>query len=519
MTTIEVEVPQQSGEVVCVPPARTFLATARTNAERLDAADVDLAGVGLREVRIRMRQRIHAEAMRYAADAGLALPENWTAAAGPLIGTGHQPFLFHPGIWTKQLLAARFGGQAAVLNMPVDCDAAEDVGADVPVLADGLRIVRETLLRAEPDAPYEALPAPSSTAWQTFLQRVDADLRTLPHHGVHEIFSAFSERAGRLEAPDLGGFFTLARRLHEGPRPYADVPVSHLTRTPEFRLFVTHILRDAARFAASYNRHLDAYRDRYNVRSAAQPFPNLAQDGPRIELPFWIILGGRRKPVFVEGTGDRIGLWAGEERVAEVPLLGEPAGLDRVEIRPKALALTAFKRLCVVDFFIHGVGGARYDRVTDAVLQDFFHLPPPAYAVVTSTLRLPLSEFDPTEERDALQRRLLDLRHNPERLLPSPGPEQRRWIEEKWNLIRRLDDSSLSRRERRETTHRIRELNEYLARALADEGASIERRLAALAGVSEASGAATHRAYPFCFFLPDAVDALVDRIMRETAGA
>lgn len=518
LTAVEFDVPQQSGDVLCLPPARTFLALAADNAKHLDAADVYLAGVGLREVRARMRRRLHTEAASYAAEVGLALAAPWPGS-GPVIGTGHQPFLFHPGIWTKHLLVARLGGQAAALNMPVDCDAAEDVGADVPVLGDGLRIVRETLIRAEADVPYEALPAPAPAAWQAFLDRVDGHLQTLPRHTVHEIFSAFSARTARLHAPDLGGFLTLARRVHEGPRRYAEVPVSRLTQTAEFRLFVTHILRDAGRFAASYNRHLDDYRERYNVRSAAQPFPNLTRDGPRTELPFWIIREGRRRPVFVEPAADRVRLWAGEEPVGEVPLRGEPAGLEAVEIRPKALALTAFKRVCVVDLFVHGVGGGRYDRVTDAVLLDFFNLTPPGYAVVTSTLHLPLNEFDPTEERGGLQRRLLELRHNPERVLTSPAREQQQWIEEKWRLIRRLDDSSLSRRERREATHRIRELNEWLARALAGEQASIERRLSTLAEISEASAAATHRGYPFCFFPPAAVEALVDRIMGDGADA
>ena len=516
-TAVEIDVPPQSGAVVCLPPARTFLSLARDNAALLDAADVHLAGVGLGEVRARARRSVHAAAASYAAALGLALPERWEAD-GLLIGTGHQPFLFHPGIWTKHLLVARLGLQIAALNMPVDCDAAEDVGADVPVLGDGLRIVRETLVRVDADVPYEAVPAPAPDAWQAFLERLDGDLRTLPHHSVQEIFAAFSQRVARLEAPDLGAFLTLARRLHEGPRPYAEVPVSRLTRTTEFRLFVSHILRDAARFAASYNRHLDDYRERHNVRSAAQPFPNLTRDGPRTELPFWIVRGGRRRPVFVESGADRVRVWAGEEPVAEVPLRGDPEGLDGVEIRPKALALTAFKRACVVDLFVHGVGGGRYDRVTDAVLRDFFNLTPPGYAVVTSTLHLPLNEFDPTEERGRLQRRLLELRHNPERVLTSPAPEQRRWIEEKWEAIRRLDDPSLSRRERREVTHKIRDLNERLARLLAGELAAIEKRQGALAEVGGASAAATHRGYPFCFFPPAAVESLVDRIVDARAA-
>ena len=516
-TVVEFDVPQHSGDILCLPPARTFLSLAGDNATHLDAADVHLAGLGLGDVRARMRRFVLTEAASYAASVGLALPAEWSGA-GPLIGTGHQPFLFHPGIWTKHLLIARLGAQATAVNMPVDCDAAEDVGVDVPVLGDGLRVVRETLSRTDPDVPYEALPAPELEAWQAFLDRVDGHLQTLPRHTVHDVFTEFSARTARLHAPDLGAFLTLARRIHEGPRRYAEVPVSHLTRTAEFRLFVTHIFRDAARFAASYNQHLDAYRDRYNVRTAAQPFPNLTRDGPRTELPFWIIREGRRRAVFVEPAADRVRLWAGAEALAEVPLRGEPAGLDAVEIRPKALALTAFKRLCVVDLFVHGVGGGRYDRVTDDVLRDFFNLTPPVYAVASSTLHLPLNEFDPTEERAGLQRRLLELRHNPERVLAAPSPEQQQWVEEKWRLIHRLEDPSLLRRERRETTHRIRDLNGRLAHTLVGEQASIERRLAVLAEISDAPAAATHRGYPFCFFPPATVDALVDRIMGDGAG-
>ena len=511
---VDVEVPQQSGEIVCLPPVRTFLTLAAENAAALDAADADLAGVGVRELRSRMRPRVTSQAAAYGDQLGLALPGGWPGT-GPLIGTGHQPFLFHPGIWTKHLLIARLGTQCAALSMAVDCDTAEDVGADVPALAGGLRIVRETLLRAEPDVPYEALPAPAAPAWRAFLNRIDASLQTLPHHGVHEIFSTFSARTGDLTAPDLGAFLTLARRLHEGLRPYAELPVSRLTKMPEFHLFVSHILRQADRFAEVYNRHLDDYRQRYNVRTAAQPFPNLSRDGTRIELPFWIIRDGRRRPLYAEHGADRVTVFAGPEAVTVLPLRGEPLGLDAIEIRPKALALTAFKRVCVVDLFVHGVGGARYDRVTDAVLREFFHLEPPAYAVVTSTLHLPLSEFDPSEERALLQRRLLAVRHNPERTLSTPGPEQQRLIEEKWALIRRLDDPAVGRGERRAATRRIREINESLAGGLTAERASIEQRLAELAEIGEASAAATHRGYPFCFFPPSAVNALVDRVWDD----
>lgn len=512
----DAEIPQESGGVVCLPPARTFRAAAAANAALLDAADVEIAGVGLRELRARLRARVIAAAAAYGAEIGLAPPAAWSAR-GPLLGTGHQPYLFHPGIWTKHLLIARFGATVPALSMAVDCDTAEDVGVDVPALAGGLRIVRQTLLRADPDVPYEALSAPTPAQWQAFLERVDACLRTLPHHGVRDIFAGFSGRTADLAAPDLGAFLTLARRRHEGVRPYAELPVSRLTATPEFRLFAAHILRRAAEFAASYNRHLDGYRERYNVRTAAQPFPNLSRDGARIELPFWVIHGGRRRPLFAEAGSGAVTVYAGGEAVATVPARGEPAGLDEIQLRPKALALTAFKRMCVVDLFVHGVGGARYDRVTDAVLRDFFHLDPPVYAVVTSTLHLPLGEFDPTDEREALRRRLLVILHNPDRAIADPTPAQRRLIEEKWALIRRLDDPSLGRGDRRTVTRRIREINEDLAGGLAPERRAIEERLAALAEIGQASAAAAYRGYPFCFFSPAAVDELVDAICGDAS--
>ena len=63
---------------------------------------------------------------------------------------------------------------------------------------------------------------------------------------------------------------------------------------------------------------------------------------------------------------------------------------SRLRVRPKAITLTMFARLCMADLFIHGIGGGRYDRVTGAVIQETFGCPPPPYVVATATLLLPL---------------------------------------------------------------------------------------------------------------------------------
>lgn len=508
----EFEIPQRSGEVLCLPPPPAFLERAEANRRALDAAPLRLGGVPLAEVRRSARRDAIKAANAYAAELGLDVPAADPLDARPVIGTGHQPFLFHPGIWAKHLLAARFADRAVVLNMPVDCDAAEDIGADAPHLDGGLTIVRETLLRADPDMPYEVIAPPDRDAWEAFLGRLDEHLQTLPRRGVHDVFAAFIGRTRGLHAPDVGSFLTSARRRHEGSTRYGELPISRLAATRDFRLFAAHVIAEAERFAAIYNAHLDAYRDRQNIRTPAQPFPNLTGDGPRVELPFWIIHEGRRRTLFAARDGRGHRLWAGDETVGAVAGR-DPEELRGFAIRPKALSLTAFTRLCLVDLFIHGVGGGRYDRVTDGVITEFFGLRAPAYAVVSATLHLPLSEFDPSEERAGLQRRHLELLHNPERVLTDPTPEERRWIDEKWSLIRRLEDPALTRRERREATQQIREINERLRERLAGEQRRLEHRLAALAEVGSASAAATHRGYPFCFFPPRAVEALVDTMM------
>src|SRR6185503_13399807 len=48
-----------------------------------------------------------------------------------------------------------------------------------------------------------------------------------------------------------------------------------------------------------------------------------------------------------------------------------------------------FFRLMLADQFVHGIGGGRYDQVTDDVISRFFEIDPPRFAVTTATLYFP----------------------------------------------------------------------------------------------------------------------------------
>jgi hypothetical protein len=309
-------------------------------------------------------------------------------------------------------------------------------------------------------------------------------------------------------------FFTDARRTFEAratPPRYAELTISALSNTVEFGRFALHLLQDPAGFRTRYNANLDEYRRFHRLRSAANPFPNLDEADGYQEAPFWVVRDGRRENLFAQRHGDRVRLRTPHTQLIELP--AGPAGVaalgaSGVRIRPKALTLTMFARLCLGDVFIHGVGGGRYDRVTDAVIAEVFGCPPPPYLVATATLMLPLAgNGTVVEDGRALERRLMDLQHNPERYLASPSPEQRRIVDEKWSSIRAIAQMRPGP-ERRAATHRIRELNSLLAQGLAAEIHRVQATLAMLGRSSTAQDAASYRGYPFFFFDPAQVWAL-----------
>lgn len=527
---ITVEIPTTSPSAVAAPAYATWLGHARANHAALEAETAPIAGKALRDLRRSARAEVLVQAAAYTRQQGVAVPAagaDLVLAAGAdlVLATGHQPVLAHPGIWIKYLAACRLVPEGGVgLNLIVDSDALGEVAAEVPRLDGRLRRARVTLAEAAPEVPAELVAAPTPQQWRAFVQAVDDHLRTLEDPQA----AAGWVRARRLPPPredgGLPGAVTALRRALEGPRPYLDLPVSHMARTAAFRHFALAILQEAGRFAEVHNTCLASYRKHYGIRTAAQPFPDLEVAGPRVEAPFWVVADGRRWPLMVDTQAGR--LWAAGREVGPLPDDPDDEAFAAVPMRPRALTLTAFARLLVADLFVHGIGGARYDVATDAIIRGFFGVEPPAYAVVTATLFLPLAsemasayETASADQRQRLHRLLLDLQHNPDRFLPSePGPHQA-LVAEKWALIRALEGASgLTRRQRRTATQRIREINAVLQVTVADRVAEARASLDALDHRQQEEDAAVFRGYPFLLFPVEQADALVDLLARE-AGA
>jgi hypothetical protein len=110
------------------------------------------------------------------------------------------------------------------------------------------------------------------------------------------------------------------------------------------------------------------------------------------------------------------------------------------KVRPRALLTTMFARLILSDLFVHGIGGSKYDELTDVLIRRFFGIEPPKFMTATATFRLPIERPQVTEDDlRAIERRIRDTVHHPEsfvdELAGNPGSELKQLAARKMELI------------------------------------------------------------------------------------
>ena len=498
----------------------------------------EVGGEPAAALRQEARQAALAIGRRFARRFGL-----WEGPGQPpryLAVTGHQPLLAHPGILAKNLLvaglAARHPGAAAV-NLVVDYDTAAELGAPFPCRREGrLAVERVPLASVGYGRPFCQVPPPTPQQWQAFRRRAGEALESLGADGRAlvlrlEGLDAVARRAPLEQAASLAEWVTALRHGWEAQALgdgacYLEVPLDELADTRPFRLFFAHIALDAARFASVYNDALAAYRRARGIRSRANPFPDLAVRGSRVELPFWLLTRGvRRRALHVEPEPGGVRLSTADGPVAWLPAdsasqLAEAVAREGLAIRPRAAALTLFVRLLVADLFVHGVGGARYDRVTDLIAEGFFGVRPPRYAVASASLCLPLPEPAGADDVAALRRRLRELRFNPQRfvgLLAADGAaaaEAAGLAAEKLRLIEAIQRPGAPKRA---LTRQIEATNARLYRLLEPVRRELEARLSQAALAEQERQAARYREYPAFLYEPERLRRMVDTALPAPA--
>jgi hypothetical protein len=389
--------PTGNGEVLADPAFDRVPELVERNRKLLDCADVVIGGLPLGE----LRQLARKEALP-GSGVTSRVPSNV-----PLIVAGHQPEFSHPGVWVKHFalagLANRLGGVS--LNLVVDNDTLKSTSLRVPVFdPDPARVHLESVPfdQFHAEEPYETRRVHDPDSFRTFVEGVAPLCRNWGFEPL--LFRVWPEVASHA-VETIGRRFASVR--HDWERRWGcsnlDVSVSKLAGTDSFTRFVSHIAADGDRFRECYNAAVHAYRAANGIESQNHPVPVLTPG----ELPFW----------------DRKASAGRRERL----MTGRP--ITSGIVRPRALTLTLFARLVLGDFFIHGIGGGKYDEVTDAIIRDYFGIEPPAYQVLSATLHLPLPNFPASDsEVKHLERLERDLYWNPHRHLSDAGPPGREHV-------------------------------------------------------------------------------------------
>ena len=462
----------------------------------------DVAGESITAFAAAARAEFVAEALAYTrsyrdvtGEAFLSSP--FPLPPSPLLLAGHQPELFHPGVWAKNFalsgLAAATG--AAAVNLVIDGDTLKAASLRVPTGSPAEpRVESVPIDAAREEIPYEERRVADAGLFASFGERATETLRPLLTGPLLESFWPEVVRQSR-ETGTIGAAIARARHKLEGAwgLQTLELPQSRMCDTVQCRRFAGHLLRNLPRFTAAHNEELHAYRRRENIRSANHPVPELAQEGDWLEAPFWLWTADepRRRHVFARRVGGEVELTDRRTTTLRLPLaddrhddfaaaLGDAARRG-IRLRSRALLTTMYARVVLGDLFLHGIGGGKYDELTDAIVGRFFGVAPPEFAVVTATRRLPIAAIGANPQVDAARHdehvarhHLWELRHHPERFVEVAAlrDEASRAAaaaavaeKERWMATEPTQETARIR------CHAIRSANEALQPFLADERA------------------------------------------------
>lgn len=530
MAVRPVKAPREDGAIVAEPPLDDVGRLLEQNRRLFARVGPDLLGRRTADLRRDARQEVLAAARHYLRQAGEPIPEN----DGPsLLMAGHQPELFHPGVWVKnfalQGLARRHG--VIPVNLVVDNDTAKSVVLRYPVTEVPLPSVmtspphlgRALFDHGTTEAPWEERTVQDEAFFSSFPERLSL------RWGFEPMLGDFwrEVRRQRERTPLLGERFAGARRSLE--RRWGchnlEVPVSAVCRTEAFAVFAGDLLSNLPRLHEAYNGSVRAYRQRYKLRSVVHPVPDLARDGDWWEAPFWAWRPGqaRRGRLMVRATANALELRVGNETGPSLPR-GRPEALvaawpdlerQGLKVRSRALTNTLFARLFLCDLFIHGIGGGKYDEVTDALMRCYYGVEPPAYLVLSATLLLPLPHYDAAPDGCArLARDERDLTWNPQRHLDGAAadPSLAELVRRKQALIAAEPSD---RRQRRQWFHELRAVTEALRPAVEERRAALHRRREICERQARANELLRDRDYPFCLYPEAALRSFYTRFLGE----
>jgi hypothetical protein len=403
----------------------------------------------------------------------------------PIVMTGHQPTFWHPGILIKFFachILAQSAGAASAWIVP-DQDEVDPLQLRVPAFdTDGHLVVKQVSLGKAPmkGAAIASLPS------QEPLPCPVLDTPDYIQQGLARIHKALrSSRAQNTLATQAQAALDelLAQHVEPAPKIFG----SQMHKLDVFAQKLEAMSEDPEGVTGAYNKAVRTHPD----AGVQKLIANEVND--RWEFPLWRL--GDNEP--------RRRVYA--EQLEDIP---------RSEIAPRALSMTAIARTYLCDLFIHGTGGARYDKLTEQWMHDWAGTRLAHAVVATATLTLPLRPDSPSpheaqEARDKAHSAL----HNPDIL----GDTAR--AKAKKAFLEEIQHAKNAKQDPSELFHKLQVLlQEYRAdnraqlESLQQHADALTRRLSEQPIVDE-------RTWPFPCYTDEQLQDLYESVARQFAQA
>ena len=532
------KVPQKNKQIFLSPSEDKIGSLLEENKKIFSQYSFKILNQPFKEVRENSRKGVVKEALKFSKKFDPDIAEKIHPAYQYIIQSGHQPVFFHPGIWIKniflnELLKSPLMDKSLGLNIILDNDICKDLNLSLPALSPtgNLKLEKANFLSSAltPNLPFEEYPCPSLELITKFNRDIIHRLKSLESENKDILnnfknFAQCLENSSRLcsqnyKESNLGEFLSLARHLYEKEiePAYLEIPFSRICNSNEFLSFFLEITKNIESFSKIYNNKLDEYRKLFKIRNRVHPSPNLIIKENLIEIPFWIWReGDQRRKIFIlreEGGNYLYNNSYGKIFLIEKDGLKSLFSLKALlkerglKIRPKALLLTLYNRLFISDLFIHGLGGAKYDLVTDGIIRDFFKVESPHFLVVSCSLYFDFKSSPGTSDSkiSALMKKIRDLEFNPERYVDELSLTVKEEIqmgelaEKKTELIKKIKEIP-SPVEKRKISEEIKAINNFMVEKVRPLKCELDKKIEKEEEKMKQSKVHTFREFPYCFF-------------------
>ena len=445
-------VPRVDRSLLAIPGLESASSLVEANQSLFASSNCTLNGRDLVELRAATRHEALALARTFTSSLiQTDIPEFPTES---LVVSGHQPELFHVGVWAKNFTLAGVARQcgSVAVNLMIDSDTINSTSIRVPVGSrEHPQIERIFFDTPRSTQPWEEATIVDREMFQQFGSTVRNRIRS--EWGFEPLAGTAWNAAVQQAAVSERLCDSLSALRVNVEKSWGqenlELPMSQLCTTNSFLWFASHLLMRLSEVHAVYNETVADYRRFHRLRSRMQPVPDLDFADGWFETPFWIWQRGdfQRGRLFGRRIGAVIELRDEKNPIAHLPWT-DGGSLDAAvnilselsargfRLRTRALTTTLFARVCLADLFVHGIGGAKYDEMTDQMCERLFGLQAPAFLTVSATLHLPMGgPFSTIDDQLRDVKHLLrDLIYNPDRHI-ADFPAAKKLIDEKVEIL------------------------------------------------------------------------------------